>query len=486
MNIFSERILVSVLLLGIPLACTKMQDDQNRFIAGKTTQPYSIPGTDFVPKDEIPVWQNTVSMDDVRAVAERCFPAKSDNPEIKYDIIPYIGNHSDTLLYIINYNGNGWKIYSSDKRTPAVLAEGEKGCFSIEDGNPAVEVWLGRIAEDIARVKLSADSELAFSELDIALNRAFWNGKQPTFKESRYIVDPSGHWEETIYATTEIVDTVGHLVAKWDQLNPYNACCPLLVSDPANRAAAGCVAVAGAQMLHYLHGKIGLPTTMYSQGICIGEVGNYTQSFSNPTSNTWSQMSSSYHFPSSDLIPEAIMIGYVGMSVNMHYWDWDPAFGYFSWALPGNLKTNVFEPAGISCFRESYNEDAIRTSLLAQMPVVVSGSNLLIPVDGRIHCFVIDGYKRIRTKYTHWHHFVYDDPPSGPIPLPPDDYTTYTYSNPVLSEILINWGWWSQWVYPYVNEAWFSLTGGWTVTNNGVIYDYNHHLNMTHGFAISE
>ena len=184
-------------------------------------------------------------------------------------------------------------------------------------------------------------------------------------------------------------------------------------------------------------------------------------------------MNTYYHYPSTNLIPEAIMIGSVGLSVNMHYWDWNPVYDYFSWALPGNLKTSVFEPYGISCTRGSYDESIVKSSLLSLMPVVVSGSNLLIPVDGLIHCFVIDGYKRTRTKYTHWHHFVYDEPQSGPVPLPPDDYTTYSYSAPQVTSVRINWGWWTQWVYG-TNEGWFAPTGGWTVTNNGSTYDYQY------------
>ena len=36
-------------------------------------------------------------------------------------IEPYVGENGDTLLYIVNYpNGTGWKIISSDRRTPAV------------------------------------------------------------------------------------------------------------------------------------------------------------------------------------------------------------------------------------------------------------------------------------------------------------------------------------------------------------------------------
>jgi len=429
---------------------------------------------------------NNISMNDIYSVLERdIIQIKSNHNSPNYRVTPLIGKDADTLLFIVNYGeGDGWKIFSTDKRTPAVLAEGSKGSFSLRDGSPALAVWMGYTADNMARIKQSADSELSFSEEEILLNRAYWTGKYPKQVTSKSRFDPPyGHWEETVYAETEFYDEVGHLVAKWDQGRPYNECCPYLTGSQTDRAAAGCVAIAGSQMLLYLHNTIGLPLTMYSQGFCVGEVGNYTQYFSNPTNTVWSQMSTNYQSYSSSMLPEAIMIGAVGMAVNMHYWD--VGNDYFSWALPGNLKTGVFEPSGISCTREGYDEDIVRTSLLAQMPVIVSGSNLLIPVDGRIHCFVIDGYKRTRKKYTHHFEFVYDEFPSGPVPNPPEGYDLYTYSTPVLSSIKINWGWWTQWDEQNpVNDGDFALTAGWTVTNSGQTYNYNYYLNMTHGFSV--
>lgn len=35
---------------------------------------------------------------------------------------PVIDSEEDTLMYLVNYD-NGWKVLSSDKRTPAVIAE---------------------------------------------------------------------------------------------------------------------------------------------------------------------------------------------------------------------------------------------------------------------------------------------------------------------------------------------------------------------------
>lgn len=72
---------------------------------------------------------------------------------LNYDISVYQGEDNDTLLYIVNFRNGGWRIYSSDKRTPAVLAEGEKGSFSLDEGSPAVAVWINCMSKDATSYK---------------------------------------------------------------------------------------------------------------------------------------------------------------------------------------------------------------------------------------------------------------------------------------------------------------------------------------------
>lgn len=117
------------------------------------------------------------------------------------------------------------------------------------------------------------------------------------------------------------------------------------------------------------------------------------------------------------------------------------------------------------------------------MPVIVTASDLLLPIDGNIHYFVIDGYRTNRTEYTHHHYFVWDVPPSEPY-IPYEDYMTTSLSPATFTSIKINWGWWTQWSSTPVNDGWYTLTGNWVVTNRGETYDYNHNLKMMYGFAV--
>ena len=124
------------------------------------------------------VSDNHVSLNDILEVISRDLPA-TRSAEYSYDLSSYVGEESDTLMYILNLGeGDGWKIYSSDKRTPAILAEGDKGYFSLEEGSPAVAAWMSCMAADMSRVKTSTDEELTFNNEEISSNKAFWPGSQ--------------------------------------------------------------------------------------------------------------------------------------------------------------------------------------------------------------------------------------------------------------------------------------------------------------------
>lgn len=434
---------------------------------------------------------NKVSVSDIHHIISREFSQNKSAVSLDYKIESYISKTADTLMYIVNFDNNrGWRIYSSDKRTPAIIAEGENGYFSIEEGSPAVGAWISYVADNLSKVHRATDEELTFSDAQIQENRSFWadnkiiiSHNQTEEFSTKSAIYPAGHWEEIVTSSTETYECIEHMVAKWDQYAPYNECCPYYEGS-TTRAVAGCVAIAGAQVLFYLHNKLGVPDKMYSMGTCTGDINNYSQSFSRPARSTWDNMSMNYTSSSSTMLPEAILIGYVGQRVNMHYANnFDR---HYSWALPENLKSDLFEYYGINCIRGDYDPDVVKNSLLDYMPVIVSASNLLIPVDGRIHCFVIDGYKKEVTKYIHYHHYVLDNPSQGN-GLLPASYYTYTYSQPYFARIKINWGWWNQWdqISP-VNDGWYSLTDDWTVTNNENTYDYNYYRKMIYGFNISE
>ena len=431
----------------------------------------------------------TVSLRDVIQVVENDI-SKTKVSSSNYSIEVYTANRDkDTLMYIVNYgSGNGWKIFSADRRTPSVLAESNTGAFILDSSNGGQMAWIDRMAVDMQRVKAATDDELGFSDEEIMLNKAIWSGNTPRILDPPSLDDDEGFWEVTTTSETEVLYEKEHLTPHWDQDEPYNQYCPLQSNNSVDRAPAGCVAVAGAEVLYYLHTKYGLPSQMVSSAYCNGDVNNYSRGFSVPTTSVWASMDTTYNGSSYSNLPEAILIGFIGHLTGMNY------HNTYSWTFPSQLKTNVFNEFGYSCYDGDYSESMVQTNLSNNLPVIVTASNLLIPADFNIHCFVIDGYRITRVKFTHHHHWV----PGGLLPPPgggksglpksnPNghaDYTTYSYSSPSITKIKINWGWSSQWGTTPLNDGWYSLTAGWTVTNGGT-YDYNYNFYTIHDFAIA-
>ncbi|MCQ2135206.1 MAG: C10 family peptidase [Bacteroidales bacterium] len=414
-----------------------------------------------------------VGIEDIRKYASLNVPPTKGN--LDYTIDAIVGEEADTLMYVINYGGgNGWRVISADKRTPAVIAEGDRGRFSLENGSPSMELWLEDIKRTMARIRESSNDALAFSESEISANVSAWTGN--SIDKVVPTPDPieNGHWQELIISSEEPDVIVSHMVPKWDQGFSYNLFCPYQSDDSGSRAPAGCVAVAGAQVLYYLHNKINQPTYMVSQGSCVGNIHNYVQTFSSYSSTIWDSMSP--NFRSYGTNAEALLIGYVGKVVNMHY------HNTYSWAFPRNLKDDLFSSFGISSQRDNYDENVVKQSLESDMPVIISAADHIIPSDFDIHCFVIDGYKKTHKEYSIYHYWVPDDPSVDGERIHPS-YYTYSTGPSEITAVRINWGWWTQWLPDasgeVQNDGWYSLTGNW-LTDGDTTWD--RHRVMIYGF----
>lgn len=430
--------------------------------------------------------QNAVTFSDIKKYAKpyQAVTRSADDAELSYDFI--IDETNDTLLYIVNYADGGWTIYSSDKRLPAVVAESKDGVFDKDEDSP-MTLWVYTMAEDIKLAKLATDEELTFSAEDIQSNRDNWDAvcdadnfvrnHQAVTRKVLPPIDPTprGHYElARTERYTEAYDSIGHLTTTWwNQGNPYNSFCPQINNQ---NALAGCVAIAGAQMLYYLHNKLGVP--QYAPSTTEGEL----------SSTIWGLMAQDGYYA-------APLIANVGALVDMDY----GLDG--SGANPVNLVNNVFARYGIGCSYSSLDETIVEQNLCNGFPVIVNARAYptIVPNNpfysngnSEGHSFIIDAYKRTRnvTKYTYvW---VSDDESNDTpsILLPMDDRIEYTFGSPVLSYIKMNWGWGYQVSSPDLNQ-WFAVTGAWCVyltDKNRITKEYNfiHERSMIYNFHVLE
>lgn len=362
-------------------------------------------------------------------------------------------------LYVIQFE-DGFDIISADKRSPVPIATCRTGYF--DDCNDP-EGFGGHLETIAEQVWFSLNGYLekpsAEAEEQILSSVDFWKliRADSTFISNARLDPPGpdpGHWELVDVTREEIVyDSIPHLTSTtWYQWSIYNFFCPddRDTLGIITKCPAGCVAIAGAQMLYFLHNKIGVPSTSPASGICTGHVYDSTvyQNFWNYSTSTWATMQPRNN---SDTCA-ALLIGDIGKRVKMKY-GWDG-----SSANTPDLQTFVFPFYGInSSLYNNYSSSIIVSSLANGYPLVCRGKRLAKGVNKIGHAFLIDGYKRFRTKTTYYYEWSTEDPTIiRQYPLIPRK-TEVEYSSPHISFYLMNWGQWDT----AANYIWCSLDGVW-------------------------
>lgn len=365
----------------------------------------------------------------------------------------------DTILYVSKNGEHGWTIYSSDTRVPAIVAQAESGSFDDIMQIDGARLWIQSILNDMTLIRELPDEDLNFSQEEIETNKAFWlavSNPDKYVKEKVLNNDydfnsgnttAKGHYEliNRTY-TSELYDSIPRLTeTDWHQSEPYNIYCPLK-SDNTTHAPAGCVAIAAAQVLYYLHYSINVPETAPSKAYCNGNVNSYQWAQTDYTTSIWDQMKISGVYA-------APLIADIGRRINIQYSD------NGSSAITQNLVNNVFAPYGITCSYDTFDTELLSSSLVNKIPVIVRAM-AKVKDNGQTqnigHAFIIDRYIRKRLKTTDYYEWVYDYVPPGTlIPSVPGKINVY-YSSPSITYIGFNWGWGND-----LNYGWYGVTEDW-------------------------
>lgn len=333
-----------------------------------------------------------VTLNDAKVYAE--IVSKSNNCQISQ--IEPIVHERDTLAYIINYT-QGWELVSGDKRTPVVLAYDEKGALTTSTANQGVLAWMDDMLGQIYMMRYFGKEDRSSNNYQYWMNLT--DDREPSiFKSTTIQNEKSTHLEKSA------IIELDHLIeTNWGQSEPFNKCVPYK-RDYSERCPVGCVAVAGAQMLYYLHYKLGVPSAMFSEGSCTGWAdGNsysYSFSFSNSNTSVWDEMGKYFWDSPASTYKSAILMGRVGQLVGMKYDDDGSS------ASTSDLVSDVFNTHGISCSYEDYDIYSILSNLNAHLPVIIRADGtkkkfLFIPYYRDGHSWIIDGYS-INGSLTYW------------------------------------------------------------------------------------
>lgn len=423
---------------------------------------------------------NQVSLTDIKSVVGLSEYNKTRSVKTgEFDYV--IGEAGDTLFFVFNRADGGWEMYSSDKRVPAVVAGCDEGTFEEQMKNPLALDWVKGMAEDMKAIREARDEELLFSKEEIKSNQDFWLSftdpsrlfELQSTSTRASIPDPveyPGHYElYDSYSYDEYYDSVDHLTeTEWHQGPPFNDYCPLRTDSAGLRAPAGCVAISAAQMLYFLHNKLGVPQSAPSNAYCYGYVNNYESWQGNFSTSVWNYMAE-YNYYAAPLVANVgtllqINYGNSGSSSNNSY-------------LPGR----VFSAYGISCSFGGYNESTLVSSLESGMPVIL-GSRY--GSDG--HSFIVDGYYRLRNVNVNHYVWVFDEENSSSStrafrPNIEDRYT-YQYCSPRITRVKMNWGWAYGINDTNYNNVWYTLIGDWHVNIDSRDYYFNTHRDMVYNF----
>ena len=194
----------------------------------------------------------SLSEDDIEAYAQLL--AFQQQTERKLFSIKPVVIRGITAFYVVNLE-KGWQIISSDKRGPIVLAESNDGNFNIDEITDEEKSWFNGIGEQIiSRINAPEEYYSALSEEGYAnerLSLQFWNDIRGVISDISMVVQDTLQYE-----------SVDHLIPVcWHQNSPFNNYCPLVSQNSTYRCPAGCVAIAGAQTLYYLHYYFGHPVS---------------------------------------------------------------------------------------------------------------------------------------------------------------------------------------------------------------------------------
>lgn len=430
-------------------------------------------------------YENKVNLTDILTLTQGLnVGTRSSEPHSTLEVECIVNNSDDTILFVRKIQNGGWTIYSSDKRVPAIVAQSKSGSFDELMKIDGARLWLQSIADDMTIIKNLPDEKLNFTEKEIACNKSFWKSisspdefiKENLLEGTRAInkdlIPISGHYEYRFSTTySEVYDSIPRMIdTDWKQGYPYNQYCPLKSNSNDVHAPAGCVAIAGAQMLYFLHNSLGVPVTAPSEAYCNGNINSYTWDQTNYNSDIWNYMKNNG-------IYAAPLIANVGRRLNMKYGD------ISSGAYTSDLVNKVFAPYGINCTYTNYDTNYLKNSLTNGMPVLLDALSKRTTNSGSEkvgHAFIADRYKRTRTVTENHYVWVYDSiPPKTPIKMVPDKIE-YRYSSPEISMIGINWGWGSDCNIP---DEWFSLTGDW-ISRSNESYNWNINRHMIYNFQV--
>ena len=398
-------------------------------------------------------------------------------------ITPY-PDKDNPSVYILNYPATTtapkgrWEVVSADKRTEVVLVSGH-GYLDIANTDPGLAGWIKAVAGEVAALRdytgpvKNSEERYKFWTSMVEYGKYFekirngnlefdpdYNNEvygQLVFDQTRAMsTDTSyhpvpGHYEYSYTRTNYQIDfQCPHLIStKWGQNAPFNQYCPKNADIPGLRAPVGSEAVAGGQIVYYMHYGNDACPEVYSEAYCTAYFGpnmdwEQMEQFNKASAN-WSL------FQTSDSTRmAAVMLANIGKDIQMEYG------ANYSYANLYDLQDCLYAEYGLESDCLAFNNgtenpyERIKQSLQECYPVIVhsNGNN-----QGTLpYTFIMDGC-RVGVEYMFSDYEYVPDPGYS---LPHLVVGRVVHSATPKTQVCINWG-----SNGSNSEVWADISGDW-------------------------
>lgn len=400
---------------------------------------------------------------------------------LEFSIEPVV-EKGDTLAYLVNYC-DGWELLSADRRTDPVLMMCKSGKMTKDDlvSNPAQKSVIDGLYGYLHTLCETPDTKSG---------TAYANNSNPTPPMS-YIDENGTFWAYSgRYLSGSSEQKQNPLTGlKWGQGTKsatsnkiWNICCPFDSPALTTRCYTGCVPVAIAQTLCYLHSQYSKPSNIYNTSSTNAYLQDTTSTVTITNSNTvfsqygnyWSNLPvDKVTASSAQLVTASTMMIDIGKRLKSSY-------GYNGTTSSMSNVQSVFSSYGYnSTCRNGYTDNFRSQIYVNKVPIIVSihGNRVLSGQTSTLdHTVVIEGYNKRTEHYT----YVYKNGDSGTFIYQYKPYTfTYEY-------IAVNWGYDGRGEYNESNDIIWNNLGNVLTRNFSNGYDQGTIDYMVYGFSVNQ